>query len=309
MDRPAHEPVLTDRVVFWLVTDPRGVYWDATVGAAGHARAITERLTEGGRLFGSDRDPKSLALASAALTGAPATLAAARFSQLEHVWRTQGVGKLTGILFDLGLGSFQIDDAGRGIAFDEDGPLDMRMDPGVPPLSHWLNRAQEKEIARVISAYGEERRAWPLARAIAHKRPLATTGELREAIASATPYRERAKTLARVFQAFRILVNDELEELKAALDALREMLAPGGRVVVIAYHSLEDRLVKQHFRDASRECLCPPRQPVCTCNHQPWLNVLTRRAEMPGELEIQNNRRARSAKLRVAERVGASVTP
>ena len=210
---------------------------------------------------------------------------------------------MTGILFDLGLGSFQIDDAGRGIAFDSDGPLDMRMDPSGPPLSTWLNRAQEKEIARVLSTYGEERRAWPLARAIAHARPLSTTKELRDTVASVTPVPQRVKTLARVFQAFRILVNDELEELRSALSALRELLAPGGRVVVISYHSLEDRMVKHFFREASSVCLCPPRQPVCTCGHVKWLNVLTRRAETPGVEEVESNRRARSAKLRAAERI------
>lgn len=304
MDTPAHKPVLTDRVVFWLVTDPRGVYWDATVGAAGHARAIAERLSEGGKLFGSDRDPHSLSLASAALTGAPVTLVASRFSELENAWRTQGVGKLTGILFDLGLGSFQIDEAGRGLSFDQEGPLDMRMDPGLPPLSHWLNRAQEKQIASVISEYGEERRAWPIARAIAHARPLGTTKELRDVIASVTPVPHRAKTLARVFQAFRIFVNQELEELKAALDALPNMLAEGGRAVFISYHSLEDRLVKQTFREAARGCICPPRQPICTCDHKAWLKVLTKSPETPEPSEIENNSRARSAKLRAAERIG-----
>jgi 16S rRNA (cytosine1402-N4)-methyltransferase len=303
MNTPAHKPVLTDRVVHWLVTDPRGVYWDATVGAAGHALALAERLTEGGKLFGSDRDPMALTLASAALTGAPVTLVAARFSQLEHVWRTQGAGTLNGILFDLGLGSFQIDDAARGISFDQDGPLDMRMDRQGRPLSHWLNQAQEKEIARVLFEYGEERRARPLARAIAHRRPLSTTGELHEAVSSVTAPPHRAKTLARVFQAFRILVNDELQELQAALSALGAMLAPGGRAVFIAYHSLEDRMVKHYFRDAARDCLCPPRQPVCTCRHTAWLKVLTRRAETPGPEEIEVNRRARSAKLRAAERI------
>lgn len=304
MDWPAHKPVLTDRVVSWLVTDPRGVYWDATVGAAGHARALAERLSEGGKLFGSDRDPYSLSLASAALAGLPATLVQARFTELENVWRAQGVGQVTGILFDLGLGSFQIDEAGRGLSFDQDGPLDMRMDPGLPPLSQWLHRAQESQIARVITEFGEERRAWPIARAIAHARPLATTGELRDAIASVTPLPQRAKTLARVFQAFRIFVNHELDEVKAALESLATLLAPGGRAVFISYHSLEDRLVKQFFREASRDCICPPRQPVCTCDHRAWLEVLTRRAETPDDQEIQNNRRARSAKLRAAQRVG-----
>ena len=304
MERPAHQPVLTDRVVSWLVTDPRGVYWDATVGAAGHARAIAERLSEGGKLFGSDRDPYSLSLASAALTASSVTLVQARFSQLENVWRTQGVGTLTGILFDLGLGSFQIDEAGRGLSFDQDGPLDMRMDPGLPPLTQWLNRAQEAQIARVISELGEERRSWPIARAIAHARPLSTTGELRDVIASVTPLQQRAKTLARVFQAFRIFVNHELDELKAALESLATVLAPGGRAVFISYHSLEDRLVKQTFREASKDCICPPQQPVCTCDHRAWLKVLTRRPETPGPEEIQNNSRARSAKLRAAERIG-----
>ncbi len=304
MERPAHKPVLTDRVVRWLVTDPRGVYWDATVGAAGHARAIAEQLSEGGKLFGSDRDPYSLSLASAALAASSVTLVQARFSQLENVWRTQGVGTLTGILFDLGLGSFQIDEAGRGLSFDQDGPLDMRMDPGLPPVSHWLNHAQEAQIARVIHELGEERRSWSIARAIAHARPLHTTGELRSAIASVTPLQQRAKTLARVFQAFRIFVNHELDELKAALDALATVLAPGGRAVFISYHSLEDRLVKQSFREASRDCICPPKQPVCTCGHKAWLKVLTRRPETPGPEEIQDNSRARSAKLRAAERIG-----
>jgi 16S rRNA (cytosine1402-N4)-methyltransferase len=300
---PAHEPVLTNRVVHWLVNDPRGVYWDATVGAAGHALAIVEQLTEEGRLFGSDRDPRALTLASAALTGAPATLVAARFSELEEVWRTQGVGKLSGVLFDLGIGSFQVDDAERGLAFDQDGPLDMRLGEGGQPVSRWLNRAQEKEIARVLREYGEERRAWPLARAIAGSRPLTRTAELREAVASVTSVPQRVKTLARVFQALRIFINDELNELRSGLLAMRALLKPGGRVVVIAYHSLEDRIVKHFFREASRSCICPPAQPVCTCRHVPWLAVLTRKAETPGAEEILRNRRSRSAKLRVAERL------
>jgi len=302
MSKPAHEPVMADRVATWLVTDPKGVYWDATVGAAGHARVIARRLSEGGKLIGSDRDPLALDLASAALTDAPVTLVPARFSELERVWRDVGVGRLSGILFDFGIGSFQIADPQRGITFDRDGPLDMRMDPAGPSLSAWLNHAKEKEVADIIHRWGEERQARPIARAIVHRRPITTTFELRDAVLSVSP-RHRQKAVARVFQAFRIWVNDELDEIASALNALKAVLAVGGRVATLSYHSLEDRAVKQFVRTAASDCICPPRAPLCTCNHTAWLKPLTRRPECPGDDEVQTNSRARSAKLRVAERV------
>jgi 16S rRNA (cytosine1402-N4)-methyltransferase len=301
MSKPAHEPVMADRVATWLVTDPMGVYWDATVGVAGHARVIVDRLSEGGKLIGSDRDPLALDLASAALTDAAVTLVPARFSELEQVWRELGVGRLSGILFDFGIGSFQIDDPQRGIAFDRDGPLDMRMDPAGPSLVNWLNHAKEREMADAIFRWGEERQARSIARAIVGRRPLNTTFELRDAILSVAP-RHRTKSVARVFQAFRIWVNDELGEIGHALNALKVMLAVGGRVATLSYHSLEDRAVKQFVRTAASECICPPRAPQCTCNHTAWLKPLTRRPEVPGEDEVRGNSRARSAKLRVAER-------
>lgn len=301
MPTPAHVPVMAERVITWLVTDPAGRYWDATVGAAGHASKIADRLTEGGELIGSDRDSNALNLANAALTGVTATLVQAKFSQLVEVWKRLEVGKLNGILFDFGIGSFQLDDPERGISFELDGPLDMRMGGTDEPLSRWLNRAAEAEIADVIYRFGEERSSRRIARAIAAARPLERTGELRAAVESVTPARHRTKTLARVFQAFRIRSNDELEEIRTGLAGTREMLAAGGRIVTIAYHSLEDRIVKQFFRRESTDCVCPPELPACVCGHRAWLKVLTRKAESPSESEIAHNSRARSARLRVAE--------
>ena len=241
MFEPAHVPVMAQRVCDWLVTDPRGTYWDATVGAAGHARVVLERLTEGGKLFGSDRDPKALALARAALTEASVTLIPARFSELKDVWRKLEVGKLNGILFDFGIGSFQLADGARGIAFELDGPLDMRLDDRSEPLVDRLNRASQRDIEDVIRTYGEERQARSIARAIVGRQPLGTVAELRDAVQTAASPRYRQKTMARVFQALRIWVNDELREIEAGLHAVQDVLAAQGRIVAISYHSLEDR--------------------------------------------------------------------
>jgi len=300
---PAHVPVMAVRVIDRLVVDPSGRYWDATVGAAGHARMIVERLTEGGKLFGSDRDPKALELAAAALAGHPITLATTKFSDLLETWQRLKVGKLNGLLFDYGIGSFQLDDPVRGISFELDGPLDMRLGGTETPVSAWLNAARETEIADVIHRYGEERAARRIARAIVARRPLVRTAELREAVESAVPARFRTKSLARVFQAFRILTNNELDEIRDGLKAARDMLVAGGRIVTLTYHSLEDRIVKHFFRQESTDCICPPDIPQCVCGHRAWLKVVTRRAEVPDPQEVEVNSRARSAKLRVAERL------
>jgi 16S rRNA (cytosine1402-N4)-methyltransferase len=287
----------------WLITNRDGVYWDATVGAAGHAREIISRLDDRGRLVVSDRDPGALELARSALAGQNVVAVLARFSELEREWREAGVGPVSGVLFDFGIGSFQLDAAERGLSFDLEGPLDMRLGPGGEPVRVWLNHAPEHEIASVIADLGEERRARPIARAIVQARPLATTTDLRRAITAATPPAGRTKTLARVFQAFRIRTNDELSEIDSGLAAMRTMLAPGGRVVAISYHSLEDRRVKQFFRQESRDCLCPADCPECRCGHRAWLSVLTRHAEVPGDEEVRVNPRSRSARLRAAERI------
>jgi len=294
---------MAKRAAEWLITDPGGVYWDATVGAAGHAREIAGRLTKAGKLFGSDRDPGALVLAGSRLAGAPVTLVKARFSELTDVWHDLNVSQLNGVLFDFGIGSFQLDDPGRGLSFEQEGPLDMRLGPDAEPVSAWLNRAPESEIAAVIAELGEERRARGVARAIVNARPLTTTRQLRDVIARATPPAGRTKSLARVFQALRIRTNDELTEIEKGLWALQELLAPGGRVVAISYHSLEDRRVKHFFRQESRDCHCPAEFPECRCGHRAWLKVLTRHAEVPDESEKSANPRARSARLRAAERL------
>lgn len=303
MSEPAHVPVMVQQVADWLVIRPNGVYWDATVGAAGHTRVIFERLAEGGRMFGSDRDAESLKMASTALTGAPVTLISARFSEICEAWIHVKTGPIDGILFDFGVASFQLDCGERGISFERDGPLDMRMGRSEETAGDRLNRVSERDLVDVLKTFGEERHAKAIARSIIGKRPMETTGQLRDAVAAVANARYLNKTLARVFQALRIWVNDELEEIRAGLAATQELLAPGGRIVTIAYHSLEDRIVKQFFRDASKDCICPDGLPMCVCGHTAWLRTLTRRPIVPDAAEIHDNRRARSAKMRVAERI------
>lgn len=303
MPEPAHVPVMVQQVADWLVIRPEGTYWDATVGAAGHTRVILERLAEGGRMFGSDRDARSLELASTALTGAPVTLVPARFTELEDAWQRLGAGPIDGILFDFGVGSFQLDDGERGISFEIDGPLDMRMGRSDETAGDRLNRVSEQDLVDVLRTFGEERHARAIARSIIGKRPVESTSQLRDAIASVANPRYLNKTLARVFQAIRIWVNEELDEIRAGLAATQKFLAPGGRIVTIAYHSLEDRIAKQFFRDASADCLCPDGIPMCVCDHSAWLRTLTRKPMVPDAAEVAHNRRARSAKMRVAERL------
>jgi 16S rRNA (cytosine1402-N4)-methyltransferase len=300
MPEPAHVPVMPERAVELLVTDPSGVYWDATVGAAGHARRILERLAGGGKLICSDRDPNALALAEASLDASAVTFVAAKFSELANVWRKISMERLNGILFDFGIGSFQLA-AERGLSFDVDGPLDMRMGGTDTPLDVWLNRAPEREIADIIFRYGEERHARKIARSIVRSRPIHFTFALRDAVASVTPAVGRVKTWARVFQAFRIFVNDELNEIAKGLASTEETVGPNGRIVAISYHSLEDRAVKDFFRREAKGCVCPPDLLACACGHKAWLRILTRRPETPTSHEIESNSRARSAKLRAAE--------
>ncbi len=222
--------------------------------------------------------------------------------------RAVGWSKVQGILFDLGASSMQFDTVGRGFSFREDAPLDMRFDPDNPVrAADLVNSLSEQELADILYQYGEERRAYQVARAIVRSRPVSTTGELAGIVAKATGSGKYGMHPAtRTFQALRIAVNQELEALEKALPQAVEALAPGGRLVVISFHSLEDRIVKQFMRKESRDCLCPPRQPVCTCGHKASLQVITRHPIEPGEQEIQENPRARSARLRVAEKLTPS---
>ncbi len=230
----------------------------------------------------------------------------ANFDQLQRIAEREGFVPADGVLMDLGVSSDQLEAADRGFSFLKPGPLDMRMDPSLPlTAADLVNTLSEEELAQLIRTYGEEPRARRIARAIVQARPIHTTTELAEVIARAVPRRpgQRLHPATRTFQALRIVVNDELGALERALPQALDVLRPGGRLVVIAFHSLEDRIVKQFFRQEARDCICPPRQPVCTCGHKARVRILTRKPVVPSEAELQANPRSRSAKLRAVEKV------
>jgi 16S rRNA (cytosine1402-N4)-methyltransferase len=301
-----HVPVLYDEVLAWLQPRPVGYYVDATVGAGGHAKGILLASDPDGRLLGLDADPDALQHASKILEpfGDRVCLRVANFRQLEEVAGALGIREVDGILMDLGLSSRQLDDAERGFSFTQDGPLDMRMDPTQgQSAADLVNTLSEAELSDILWQYGEERYARRIARAIAAERPLVATGQLADLVARTVGRREKIHPATRTFQALRIAVNDELAALRQALPQARDLLRPGGRLAVIAFHSLEDRLVKQFYRQESKDCVCPPDLPVCVCQHRATLGVLTPKPIRPSAGEIARNPRSRSARLRVAERL------
>jgi 16S rRNA (cytosine1402-N4)-methyltransferase len=296
-----HITVLLHEAVEALVTTPQGLYVDATFGRGGHSRAILERLASPGCLVAIDRDPEAVQSAreSADLADDPRfSIEHASFANLPTVLAGRGIARVHGVLLDLGVSSPQIDDPARGFSFRFDGPLDMRMDPTRgESAAEFLARADERHIAEVIRDYGEERFAVSIAKALVARReggqPVRTTLELSQLVARSVRTREAGQDPAtRTFQALRIFVNAELEELEQALSAAVEVLAPGGRLVVISFHSLEDRIVKHTLRALQQRG-----EPGST------VTVLTKKPVVAGEVELENNPRARSAKLRAAERV------
>lgn len=305
----AHRPVLLEEALDGLAVLPDGIYIDGTFGRGGHAAAILGRLGPAGRLYAVDKDPDAVRVAQERF-GRDARFQIRRgtFAMLGQLARDEGVaGRVSGILLDLGVSSPQLDDAARGFSFLKDGPLDMRMDPDSGlSAAQWLARADEAEIARVLQEYGEERFARRIARAIVQtrgERPIVTTQQLAELIAQAVPTRERHKNPAtRSFQALRIQVNRELQDLEAALEQALDALAIGGRLCVISFHSLEDRIVKRFMRRESRGEMLPPDLPV-TGGPAPGRLRLVGKAIRPGARELDVNPRARSAVLRVAERL------
>ncbi len=303
-----HVPVLLQEVLHYLQPRPGGTYIDATVGGGGHAEAILQASAPDGRLLGLDADPAALGRSHRRLHRFEhrVVLVHANFDQLQLIAEREGFVPADGVLMDLGVSSDQLEAADRGFSFLKPGPLDMRMDPSLPlTAADLVNTLSEEELAQLIRTYGEEPRARRIARAIVQARPIHTTTELAEVIARAVPRRpgQRLHPATRTFQALRIVVNDELGALERALPQALDVLRPGGRLVVIAFHSLEDRIVKQFFRQEARDCICPPRQPVCTCGHKARVRILTRKPVVPSEAEIQANPRSRSAKLRAVEKV------
>ena len=307
MQEPSgHIPVLLEEVLSGLQVGPGKRMIDATVGACGHAVAILHRLEPDGHLLGIDADPEAVSLARKRLSpfGKRATLATANFRDLGEVATRLGFRSVDGILLDLGISSRQLDSASRGFSFSHDGPLDMRLGADQSrTAADLVNTLPEEDIAEILWRFGEERQSRRIARAIVRARPLSTTGQLAKVVARTAGRRKRIHPATRTFQALRIAVNDELESLIRVLPQARDLLKPGGRLAVIAFHSLEDRIVKRFFRQETRDCTCPPEIPICICEHTATLRAITRKAVQPSEREIAHNPRSRSARLRIVERI------
>jgi 16S rRNA (cytosine1402-N4)-methyltransferase len=304
-----HLPVLLEQAVALLLTDPDGIYVDGTVGGGGHSSLILRRLGARGRLLGFDQDADAMREAGALASDGRMTLVHDNVARLPKHLSRLGITALDGILLDLGVSSHQLDAPQRGFSFRHDGPLDMRMDTtSTRTAADLLADSGEEELARIFFTYGEERRSRRIAAAVVRARargPIATTAQLVEVVERAAPGPHPGKTLARVFQALRIAVNDELGVLEHTLQAGFEALRTGGRMVVISYHSLEDRLVKTCYRAEAATCVCPPRTPVCICGKVARMRILTTKHLSPADEEIERNPRARSARLRAGEKIHA----
>lgn len=307
-----HLSVMPEEVMQYLQPRAGELYLDGTVGAGGHSRLILEASAPSGRLIGLDRDPQALAKATEVLAGFGdrVQLQHANFSAVSQVLAGLGEPALDGLLLDLGVSSYQLDAPQRGFSFRSEAPLDMRMDQttGVT-AAEVLNSCDAAELTRIFREYGEERYAGRIARRIERERqqaPLETTRQLAELVRGAVPggfVPGRIHPATRVFQALRIHVNQELDHVAKGLEQGLELLRIGGRMVIISFHSLEDRLVKQFFAAQARSCICPPRLPLCNCGHQPSVEVLTRKGVRASEEEVNANPRARSAVLRAIRRI------
>ena len=302
-----HKPVLLAESVRNLAVQPEGVYIDCTIGEGGHASAILGAAMPGGKLLGIDLDPQALDHARARLEPywGYFTLAKGNYCRVEELAGELGFAEPTGILLDLGMSSLQLENPGRGFSLQRDEPLDMRFDPEEAlTAADIVNHYPLVDLIRIISSYGEEPRARSVARAIAQCRPLRTTSELACLVADVSGGRRgRIHPATRTFQALRIEVNSELDNLRFGLHQAIGLLRPGARLVVISYHSLEDRIVKETFAQEARGCICPPQVPVCGCGHTPSLKIVSKRVVRPSPAEIRGNPRSRSARLRVAERL------
>lgn len=306
-----HRPVLLDECMEGLAIRPGGIYLDGTLGRAGHSWEIVRRLNAGGRLIGLDRDKTALEAARQRL--APyadrVTLVHSNFSRVAEVLDELGIPAVDGMLFDLGVSSPQLDDAQRGFSYMHDAPLDMRMDRTAGLTARTVvNEWSYEELRRILYEYGEERYAPAIARRIVAAReeaPIETTGQLVDLIKSAMPpqaLREKQHPAKRSFQAIRIAVNDELGSVAKAMEAAIPLLNPGGRLAVITFHSLEDRIVKNAMASAAKGCICPPEFPVCVCGRKPQVDIITKKLIVSTPEELERNPRARSAKLRVCQK-------
>jgi 16S rRNA (cytosine1402-N4)-methyltransferase len=301
-----HIPVLYQDIILALNPKSRGRYVDGTLGAGGHAAGILKASAPDGEILGMDVDPQALEIARKNLSefGARATILQASYTSLAEQLSKVGWTRIDGMLLDLGASSMQFDTPERGFSFQAAGDLDMRFDPtNALTATHLVNNLPETELADLIFRFGEEPRSRQIAKAIVAARPVSSTVQLAEIITSISPSRDRLHPATRTFMALRIAVNDELISIEKVLPQAIQALTFGGRLAVISFHSLEDRLVKNYFRKESKDCLCPPRQPMCTCGHKASIRELNRRPLIPSDQESSRNPRARSAKLRVVEKI------
>lgn len=306
-----HKPVLLTEVIEGLNIKPDGIYVDGTLGGAGHSYEIAARLTEGGRLIGIDRDEEAIKAATAHLEPYMdrVTVVRGNYEDTAGILRELGIEKIDGMLLDLGVSSYQLDTAERGFSYREDAPLDMRMDKRDPITAYdVVNSYTEQDLYRIIRDYGEDRFAKNIAKHIVTERtrkPIETTFELSEVIKGAIPAKMReggGHPAKKTFQAVRIEVNRELEILREGIEGFIDLLNPGGRLAIISFHSLEDRIVKTAFKDAENPCICPGSFPVCVCGRKPKGINVTRKPIISGDDELTDNLRAHSAKLRIFER-------
>lgn len=301
-DSAYHRPVLAQQTLQMLQVQPGGIYVDGTAGGGGHSFAIASQL-QGGRLIALDRDPDAIAQATARLQGLPAQVIQANFADMAQVLAGLGIAEVDGILLDIGVSSHQLDAAERGFSYHKDAPLDMRMSQSGISAADLVNTESEQQLAQWFFSYGEEKFSRRIAAAIVKQRqqaPILTTAQLADIISAAVPAAARrdGHPARRVFQALRIAVNDELGCLDRALDAAFDVLKVGGRLAVITFHSLEDRMVKQRFAALCTGCTCPKDFPVCVCGKTPAAQSITRKAVAAEAEELEQNPRARSAKLR-----------
>lgn len=320
-----HIPVLVDEVIQFLQPKNHGFYVDGTVGLGGHAAVILQKSAPHGSLLGIDLDSAALAISKERLSEYKerVTLVGGNFADLDRLSQSYPESKQTesaispadGILFDLGVSSLQLDTPSKGFSFNHSGPLDMRMDANQPlSAAYVVNRHPEATLATIFTDFGEERWAKRIARQIVRARKrksISTTSQLAEIVLDAIPPKStgwRIHPATRVFQALRIYINDELKNLHSGICSAASALKPGGRLCIISFHSLEDRIVKEQFRTLSRACVCPPKTPVCICQHTPTLEILTKRPIAPSFDETRRNPRSRSAKLRVAMKIYESKT-